>query len=204
MTLNRPAMPPFPPLGPDRRLNHRQRTVETVARMYLENPTMRQVDIGRAAGLTGKDSGVNSRVSKMLAIPEVKGWLAECVQRMDSRRVAKLEDVMAETTTLALYDPGAIAKHAINKPEDIAELPEDLRRCITGWKWDKAGNFVIDLADKNPHLERLARYLGAFVDRKQVDVNIEITQKSDAELEAEIKELAGNLGIDLSKVANAA
>ena len=80
-------------------------------------------------------------------------------------------------------------------PADIEALPEHVRRCITGWKWDAAGNFIVTLADKNAALERLSKYLGMFVERKRIDIHVEISEMSDKELEAEILELSRVSGI---------
>jgi phage terminase small subunit len=50
-------------------------------------------------------------------------------------------------------------------PQDIPNLPEEVRRAIVGWGWDKAGNFTLKLADKNAALTNLGRHLGMFTDK---------------------------------------
>lgn len=75
---------------------------------------------------------------------------------------------LLERSRLAYYDIGDIAMAEIKCPADIAKLPKDLRQAITGWKWDKAGNFVVEMADKAANLSALDKHLGLYEeDNKQ-------------------------------------
>lgn len=53
-------------------------------------------------------------------------------------------------------------------PADIKRLPEDVRRAITGWGWDKNQNFTVKLADKSKALDQLARHLSLYNDKLEV------------------------------------
>lgn len=75
------------------------------------------------------------------------------------------ERIVAEYARMAFYDPASIAGQPMNGPEDIPNLPEEVRRAIVGWGWDKAGNFTLKLADKNAALTNLGRHLGMFTDK---------------------------------------
>jgi phage terminase small subunit len=70
--------------------------------------------------------------------------------------------VVQELTAMAIYDPADIAKQGMAGPEDIAKLPEQVRRAIVGWGWDKQGNFTLKLSPKTPSLDLLGRHLGMF------------------------------------------
>lgn len=99
---------------------------------------------------------------ELLRKPEIRTAINAALSRIiDGLEVSSSRN-LREHARLAYYDIGEIAKAKIRKPEDIAALPEDLRRCIVGWKWDSSGNFVIQFVDKNPHLTALDKHLGLY------------------------------------------
>ncbi len=75
------------------------------------------------------------------------------------------ERIVAEYARMAFYDPASIAGQPMSGPADIPKLPEEVRRAIVGWGWDKAGSFTLKLADKNAALTNLGRHLGMFTDK---------------------------------------
>nr|WP_281375564.1 terminase small subunit [Haloferula luteola] len=80
-----------------------------------------------------------------------------------SKRVELTADrVLQELKVMAFYDPGDLGKASINCPADIAKLPEEVRRAIIGWSWDRNGNFTLKLAGKTQQLELLGRHLKMF------------------------------------------
>lgn len=85
------------------------------------------------------------------------------------------EDAMSvkrEIARMAMFDPAHVT--GVESPDDIAQLPEDVRRAIVGWSWDKRGNFIIKLA-KEGALEMLGRHLGLFEkDKPQIGVQVTI------------------------------
>lgn len=95
--------------------------------------------------------------------------------------------VLAEIACMAFYDPanlmvdgepdeddpkatvvGGRVIYGLRHVADIKRLPEDVRRAIVGWGWDRNGNFTVKLADKSKALDQLARHLSLYVDRMEV------------------------------------
>lgn len=74
---------------------------------------------------------------------------------------------------------------------------------MIGWTYDKGGNFILKLAPKTPNLELIARYLGMFLERKELRLG-DLDKKSDAVLDAAIaqaaQEIAQAEGIPVEKV----
>lgn len=104
-----------------------------------------------------------------LSKPEVADAVAERRATLAAHAEVTQERIVAEFARMAFYDPAAIAGQPMAGPADIPNLPEDVRRSIVGWGWDKAGNFTLKLADKGAALTNLGRHLGMFTDK--VDVN---------------------------------
>ena len=74
--------------------------------------------------------------------------------------------VLKEIERIAFYDLAAhIPDGKITGPDDLKKLPEDLRRAIIGWRWDKSGNFIVLWADKVKGLELYGRHLKLFTDK---------------------------------------
>lgn len=104
--------------------------------------------------------------------------------------------VLSELAAMAFYDPaqlvlqnGAGKVQEISGPADIAKLPENIRRCIVGWSYDRHGHFILKLANKTSSLELIGRHLAMFVDRKEIRVG-ELEQVSDEELDRKMAEAA--------------
>lgn len=99
---------------------------------------------------------------EILRKPEIRAAINAALSRIIDGLEVSASRNLREHARLAYYDIGAIAAANIKRPADIAKLPEDLRRCITGWKWDSEGRFVLQFADKNPHLTALDKHLGLY------------------------------------------
>jgi len=106
--------------------------------------------------------------------------------------------VLSELAVMAFYDPADLilkgdkaekGYRAISCPEDIRLLPEKVRRAISGWSWNCGGNFCVRLANKTVNVELIGKYLGMFIDRKEIRVG-DLEKASDAELQAKIIEAA--------------
>lgn len=101
-----------------------------------------------------------------------KPHIHDCIQKlMDERRKrvrVSADDVLMELKRMAFYDPADIARVSITCPEDILKLPEDVRRCIIGWGYDKAGNFTLKLSGKTQQLEMIGRHLKMFTDKSEI------------------------------------
>ena len=102
----------------------------------------------------------------------VKPCIAQAIQAaMKARSEATgidSERVLKEIACMAFYDVADIASAEINGPADIVRLPENVRRAIIGWGWDKAGNFTLKLSPKTPSLDQLGRHLKLFTEKMEV------------------------------------
>lgn len=115
------------------------------------------------AGYSAKTA--NEQAARLLANASVREAVAE--RRASLSKVAEVtqERIVAEYARMAFYDPASIAGQPMRGPQDIPNLPEEVRRAIVGWGWDKMGNFTLKLADKNSALTNLGRHLGMFTDK---------------------------------------
>lgn len=137
---------------------------ERFAREYIIDLNATQAVI--RAGYSRKCAA--SKACKLLADPTVAALIASLKAQQFNRLEIKADRVLLELARMALVDPGELAKAGIQCPEDIAKLPEDVRRTICGWKWDADGRFVIQWSAKQPALEALGRHFKLFVDRVEV------------------------------------
>ncbi|MFJ7315259.1 terminase small subunit [Pseudomonas sp. NPDC098747] len=94
--------------------------------------------------------------------------IAVAIANRSARASMAQDRVLSELAAMAYYDPADIGSVRVEKPADIAKLPEHVRRAIVGWSWDKHGNFVLKLASKTPNVELLGRHQGMFKDRLEV------------------------------------
>lgn len=107
------------------------------------------------------------QVTRLMALPQVRAAIAAGQAARAARTEASQDRVISELSCLAFYDAGVIGAHPMEGPADIAGLPEDVRRAIVGWSWDKAGNFTVKLSPKTTSLDLLARHLGMLKDVRQ-------------------------------------
>lgn len=104
----------------------------------------------------------NEQGARLLANVSVRSAI-EAAQRDRGERVkATADDVLREIQRLAMFDPAQLTD--VKGPDDIKTLPEDVRRAIVGWTWDRNGRFTIKLA-KEGALEMMGRHHGLFRDR---------------------------------------
>jgi phage terminase small subunit len=145
------------------------------------------------AGYSAKSAEVTA--SRLLSDAKV----AAAVQAGMDKRANKLEisadRVLEEISRMAFYDPATLGISGIHGPADIAKLPEDVRRAIVGWSWDKAGNFTLKLADKLNALDKLGRHLKLFTDK------VEHTGKDGASLADEMASAAIRVQERLQRLA---
>lgn len=59
-------------------------------------------------------------------------------------------------------------QRGIRTAEDLEHLPPEVRRCITGWKYDRYGQIILQFMDKSHALELIGKHLGLFVERHEV------------------------------------
>lgn len=133
--------------------------------------------------------------SQMLARPEIKAAIDAAKVERSERTEIDAERVLKEIAAMAFYDPADLigtareleagaechngegvveingkryAVAGIVSPAHIAGLPENVRRAIVGWRWDRNQNFTLKLADKSKALDQLARHLSLYNDRLEV------------------------------------
>lgn len=122
----------------------------------------------RAGFKPSSKASAQTLAGHMLAKPAIAGLVAELKAKQAARLEIKADRVLLELARMALLDPGDLAKAGISSPADIAKLPEDVRRAVSGWKWDSEGNFVVQWSPKQAALEALGRHLKLFVDRVEM------------------------------------
>jgi len=108
--------------------------------------------------------------ARMKANDSIVSRVAEIQGKGADKAELSVERVLREIQAMAFYDPASLVETAIKKPQDIGKLPEEVRRSIVGWSWDRQGKFVIKLADKSKALDQLARHLSIYNDK--LDVNL--------------------------------
>lgn len=123
--------------------------------------------------------------------PEIATAIQKAMDKRSERTEITADRVLREIACLALYDPSELVQQPCTKPEDIALLPEHVRRAIIGWSWDKMGNFVLKLSPKVPALDQLGRHLKLFTDK--IEHSGAIEQLTDAQIEAKIAALAAGM-----------
>lgn len=114
------------------------------------------------AGFKSKPASARVQASRLLADPNIASAIEDAMAERGKRLDATADDVVREITRLALFDP-AVFKD-VKSPQDVANLPEDARRAVVGWSWDRQGRFTIKLV-KEGALEMLGRHFGIFKER---------------------------------------
>jgi phage terminase small subunit len=137
------------------------------------NATQAAVRAGYSAA-TASEMGYEN-----LSKPQIAEAIAARRAEIAERAGVSQERIIAEFCRMGFYDPASIAGQPMTGPSDIPSLPEDVRRAIVGWGWDKAGNFTLKLADKNAALVNLGRHLGMFTDKVEQSGSMAIIVSSE-------------------------
>jgi len=133
---------------------------------------------------------------RLVAHPAIKAAIDAAKIERSARTEIDAERVLKEIAAMAFYDPADLigtareleagaeyqtgegvveingkryAVSGIVSPAHIAGLPENVRRAIVGWGWDRNQNFTLKLADKSKALDQLARHLSLYNDRLEVN-----------------------------------
>lgn len=134
----------------------------------------------------------NEQGARLLANVSVRDAIDGAKVKRSNKLEITAERVLTEMARMAYYDPLdliEIARDAL--PDEIADgvnlsedgkiitglrsardikyLPEDIRRAIVGWGYDRNQNFTIKLADKGKALDQLARHLSLYNDKLEVN-----------------------------------
>jgi phage terminase small subunit len=153
------------------------------------------------AGYKGDPDTVGPR---LLVNVGVQAAIQEALHKRQKRTEVTADAVVRELAAMAFYDPAAIGEAQISGPADIKKLPEQVRRAIIGWAWDKHGNFTLKLSPKTPSLDLLARHLGMLTTKVELtgkeggpvqhqQVPADLSGLTDDELDA-LERIASKLG----------
>lgn len=122
----------------------------------------------------------NQQGPRLLEMPEIREAIDAAKSHRSEVTQITSQRVLEEIASVAFYDPAEIMveiarvnrgeghDHGLRGPTDIRNLPEHIRRVITGWTWDRSGNFTVKIADKLRALDQLARHLSLYNDRIEV------------------------------------
>ena len=143
---------------------------EAFVREYLIDLNATQAAM--RAGYSPKTS--NEQGARLLANVSVRSALEIAMKERGERTKVTGDRVLMEIERLAMFDPKDLT--LLTGPRDIAELPEDIRRAIVGWGWDKNGNFTVKMA-KEKALEMLGRHHKLFTDKIEVDVTSSLADR---------------------------
>ncbi len=131
--------------------------------------------------------------SENLSKPLIAAAIAVERERLKSDLDITPERVLKELAALAFVDMSQ-AYNADGHLLNIHDMPEDVRRCISGFELeshDKLGITTytkkIKNADKKGALELLGKHLALFTDRIEHSGSINLTKMSDDELEKIVK-----------------
>lgn len=132
----------------------------------------------------------NEQGARLLANVSIKCVLDEAIQDRAEKTEITAERVLKEISIMAFYDPAAIMIeigevdpdladgisvsddgkiYGLRGAGDIRRLPENVRRAIVGWGYDRNQNFTVKLADKSKALDQLARHLSLYNDKLEVN-----------------------------------
>jgi phage terminase small subunit len=104
-----------------------------------------------------------------LTKPDIQVAIAAQQRGREERANATSDEVLREINRMAMIDPIDLVD--VKSPEDIKTLPESVRRAIVGWKWDRNGRFMIELA-KQSAVDMLARHHSLFNDKLKIDATV--------------------------------
>lgn len=117
--------------------------------------------------------------------------IAVATKAQSQRTLINADRVLAEIAALAFWDPASLVEimvevapgeykfEGITEPKHIQLLPEEVRRAIVGWSWDRNENFTLKLADKSRALDMLARHLSLYNDKVQVNMLDGLAERLD-------------------------
>lgn len=84
------------------------------------------------------------------------------------RAKRKYGEVLSESDYKALPKRYKQYYYKTQKLKEFSEMTKDQRAAIQGLKYDKYGNLIIQLSNKQQALDSLARHLGMFIDKSEV------------------------------------
>ena len=136
---------------------------EAFVREYLVD--LNQTEAARRVGYTGR--WVNKTANKLMQEPEIRDAIDAAMKARGERTRITADRVLQEIERMAMLDVVELVK--VRRVADIAKLPEDVRRAIVGWTFDRNGRLQLKLA-KEGALQMLGRHHRLFNDKLEVEV----------------------------------
>jgi phage terminase small subunit len=115
---------------------------------------------------------------RLLRNVQIEKAVNSALEKQMKRLDISADRVLQEIACLSFYDPKDF--ESVNGPEDIKNLPEDVRRAIVGWDWNKNGKFVLKISPKTPSLDQLGRHLKLFTDKLEISGNLTLAERIKA------------------------
>lgn len=124
-------------------------------------------------------------VSKMnmLQKPEIRALIEKRMKDIESISDVTRQRVLSEFAKLAFYDPADIFEDD-GTAKSMGRIPKDIRHALTGVKVtrDKEGNVTREykLADKKATLDSIAKHLGMFTEKVELNANVKSEELTPA------------------------
>lgn len=135
-----------------------------------------------------------------LTKPMIRQHIDAALAKRSEKTEITADRVLKEISRMAFYDPIDLIEiirdampddavenvrwsddgkliHGLRSPGDIRFLPEDVRRSIVGWGYDRNQNFTLKLADKSKALDQLARHLALYNDKVEVGLTEALAER---------------------------
>jgi len=139
-------------------------------RLFVEE-YLKDLDQTRACIAAGySERTAPASAGQLMSKPHIRNAIQWAMDGRAQRTKIEIDNVLEEIATIAFYDIADIARMNIKRPEDIANLPVNVRKAIVGWKWDKFGNLVLTLASKEAYHKLLCAHLK--ICNPTIDVNL--------------------------------
>jgi len=137
------------------------------------------------AGYSPKGAEVTA--SKLLTVPKVKRLVDSRLEKRAEKLELTAERIDLEISRLAYRDPKDFIDPKTKKFRSLEDIPEDLRRCISGVTVGKDGEIIYKLERKGEALQLACRRRGLLKD------NVDVMVKSHADLMLEVERRAKEL-----------
>lgn len=115
-----------------------------------------------ASGFKARGANATKNAHQLLREPEAQAYLAARRVELRERHPTTADHVVHEVANVAFANLSELGLYDVRGPEDLPNLPERLQRLVSGWKWDRHGNFVLEFVDKQRAQEQLMRHFGLY------------------------------------------
>src|ERR1051326_6258252 len=119
--------------------------------------------------------GARYAARDILTKPAVRAAVGAALKERGERTKITQDRVLQEIEHMALLDVSSLT--TITSVEEISSLPENIRRAIVGWKYDRFGNLELKRA-KETALQMLTKHHGLLNDKIEIDAVVNVTIQS--------------------------